>query len=225
MPKGRGYEKEDYFISLKNWFDIERFGAPRPFSRGEGGPAKPGRKRNGEMVSAGRSPERAHTETFPPAFLFSQQMPLWGHLLTASPRGKRQALMRRCVSNLGFAYRCSRAPAPLHDMFDLCWRFAPLLPGRRWAGEAGSEEERRNVKCRKKPRKSAYRNISARIPLQSSDAPLGPSDDSFPPGEAACAPAPMRFKFRICIPVQQYPGLPSHKRGVYRGHQSCANDF
>ena len=52
------------------------------------------------MLSAGRSPERAHTETFPPAFLFSHQMPLWGHLLTASPRGKRQALTRRCVSYL-----------------------------------------------------------------------------------------------------------------------------
>ena len=89
-------------------------GALRPFSRGEGGPAKPGRKRNGEMVSAGRSPERAHTETFPPAFLFSQQMPLWDHLLTASPRGKRQALTRRCVSNLGSAYRCSSTPGSPH---------------------------------------------------------------------------------------------------------------
>ena len=66
------------------------------------------------MLSAGRSPERAHTETFPPAFLFSHQMPLWGHLLTASPRGKRPALMRRCVSNLGFAYRCSSTPGSPH---------------------------------------------------------------------------------------------------------------
>ena len=48
------------------------------------------------MLSAGRSPERAHTETFPPAFLFSHR-PMEA---TASPRGKRLALTRRCVSYL-----------------------------------------------------------------------------------------------------------------------------
>ena len=97
-------------IIIKNTLSLTCVGAFRPFSRGEGGPAKPGRMRNGEMLSAGRSSERAHTETFPPAFLFSHRL----MAATASPREKRQALPRRCVSYLGFAYRCSSTPGSPH---------------------------------------------------------------------------------------------------------------
>ena len=50
----------------------------------------------------------------------------------------------------------------------------------RWAGEAGSEEERRYLKNGKKYEKVRYLKIFARIPLQS--PPEG--GDSFPPGEA-----------------------------------------
>ena len=68
----------------------------------------------------------------------------------------------------------------------------PLLPGRRWAGEAGSEEERRHLKHRKMFEKRAYQNISARIPLQSKIGCEEPIFASFPPGEAVGATAPVR---------------------------------
>ena len=55
-----------------------------------------------------------------------------------------------------------------------------LLPGRRWPGEAGAEEERRNLECGMCLVKMRKRWISTRIPLQPQCAHWG----SFPPGEA-----------------------------------------
>ena len=59
-------------------------------------------------------------------------------------------------------------------------RLTDLPPGGRWPGEAGSEEERRYLKCGICLVKMQKHWISARIPLQPQCAHWG----SFSPGEA-----------------------------------------
>ena len=71
------------------------------------------------------------------------------------------------------------------DLLGMASAKRPLPPGGRWAGEAGSEEERQNVKHGRKYEEMRQRKISARIPHQS--PPYGGA--SFPPGEAVAAPA------------------------------------
>ena len=64
-----------------------------------------------------------------------------------------------------------------------------------------TEEERRNLKISKSLKQSGNRYISARIPLQSRIGSEEPILDSFPPGEAIGAAAPVqqsdKLKFEV----------------------------
>ena len=73
----------------------------------------------------------------------------------------------------------------------------------RWAGEAGSEEERRYLRGHKKLEQMRDLNIFARIPLQSKIGSGGPIFASFPPGEAVCAAAQMRGRYFIAERIAQ----------------------
>ena len=69
-----------------------------PFPRGEGAPVRTlGRKRNGEMLSAGRSLNREKIDAIPPAFLFSHRLTA----VPASPGEKRRVLPHQC-----FKFQC-----------------------------------------------------------------------------------------------------------------------
>ena len=75
------------------------------FPRGEGAPVRTlGRKRNGEMLSAGKSLNKKQFDTIPPEFLFSHRLTA----ATASPREKRWALPRQCVSNTNLSFHIMR---------------------------------------------------------------------------------------------------------------------
>ena len=60
-----------YKIDIKPESQAESAAKPQTFPRGEGGRAKRGRKRNGEMLDVCASTDRAETKQFSPAFLFS----------------------------------------------------------------------------------------------------------------------------------------------------------